>query len=124
MTKIAATPVVIELAKRFIEFMRNLAPDWTKAFYRFRAEEERYGSNASYAVGSNVFLVAALKQAAFYDRMNALGATLLKDLGKSQGVFLLTIDAEFNYDIKFEWSDLHRWEITKLDGGTGLPKEN
>ncbi|QND84421.1 Uncharacterized protein ChrSV_2194 [Chromobacterium vaccinii] len=55
--------------------------------------------------------------------MNDLGATLFKELGKSQGVFLLTIDAEFNYDINFEWKDLHRWEITKLDGGTGLPKE-
>ncbi|POZ61867.1 hypothetical protein C2I19_11420 [Chromobacterium alticapitis] len=104
--------------------MCDLAPNWEKAFYRFRAEEARYGSNASYIIGTDVFLVGALKQAVFYSRMNDFGAMLLKELGKSQGVFLLTIDAEFNYDIKFEWSDLHRWEITKLDGGTGLPKEN
>ncbi|MGD7195583.1 hypothetical protein [Ralstonia pseudosolanacearum] len=53
--------------------------------------------------------------------MNARGVELLEDLGKSRGVFVIIIDYEFNYDFKFEWDDLSRWEIAKLYGGTGLP---
>ncbi|AXV76818.1 MULTISPECIES: hypothetical protein [Ralstonia solanacearum species complex] len=117
-----ATAVVIELAKEFIELMRELDPKWSKAYYRFRSEGGRYGSNASYISESNVSLIGALKWAGFYERMNARGAKLVEILGKTQGVFLLTIDAEFSYDIKFDWEDLSRWEITKLDGGTGLPQ--
>lgn len=116
-----ATEVVIKLAQEFIELMRTLEPEWTKAFYRFRLEGDRYGSNASYAVDSNISLIGALKWADFYDRMNAHGAKLLDILGKGQGVFLLTVDAEFDYDIKFEWDDLSRWEISKVNGGTGQP---
>jgi hypothetical protein len=117
-----SSSVVIELAKEFIELVRLAEPKWTKAFYRFRSEGIRFGSNGSYVVDSNVMLISALKNARFYDNMNRKGARLLELLGKSQGVFLLTIDAEFNYDIKFEWVDLHRWEITKLNGRTGVPE--
>ena len=113
MTDNAATAVVIELAKEFIGFMREIEPKWAKAFYRFRSEEGRYGSNASYVVDSNVSLIGALKHAGFYERMNASGAKLLETLGKSQGVFLLTVDNEFNYDMKFEWDNPKR--ITNLE---------
>ncbi len=115
-----ATAVVIELAKEFIELMRELDQNWSKAYCRFRSGAGRYGSNASYISGSNVFLIGALKWAGFYERMNARGAKLVEILGRTQGVFLLTIDTDSNYDIKFDWEDLNRWEITKLDGGTGL----
>jgi len=63
-----------------------------------------------------------LKWAGFYERMNTYGANLLDILGKTQGVFLLTIDSGLNYDIKFEWQNLNRWEITKLNKETGLPQ--
>ncbi|MEC4594383.1 MULTISPECIES: hypothetical protein [Nitrospirillum] len=53
--------------------------------------------------------------------MNETGAALLRALGKETGVFLLTVDTGAQYDIRFDWDDLDRWRITKLDGGTGLP---
>ena len=117
----AATEIVIKLAKEFIELMQVLEPGWTKAYYRFRSEEARYGSNASYAVNGDVSLIGALKWEDFYEQMNSYGAQLLHVLGKGQGVFLLTVDSRFDYDIQFEWDDLSRWEITKLNGNTGLP---
>ncbi|RKP52535.1 hypothetical protein [Trinickia fusca] len=117
-----ATAIVIELAKEFIGLMRELEPKWSKAYYRFRSEGARYGSNASYVSDSNVSLIGALKWGDFYERMNEHGAKLLETLGKTQGVFLLTVDAEFNYDVQFDWEDLRRWEITKLNGETGLPR--
>lgn len=113
--------MVIELAKEFMELIRQLEPTWNKAFYRFRSEGGRYGSNGSYVVDSKVLLISALRNGRFYDSMNEKGAKLLNLLGKTQGVFLLTIDAESKYDIQFEWTDMHRWEITKSKGGTGVP---
>ena len=118
-----ATEIVIELAKEFIGLMRELEPKWSNAYYRFRFEEARQGSNASYVSDSNVSLIGALKWSGFYARMNALGAKLIDVLGKTQGVFLLSVDADSNYDIKFDWDNLCRWEITKLNGATGLPLE-
>lgn len=118
----AATAIVVELAREFMRLMRELEPNWSRAYYRFRSEGARYGSNASYVSDADASLIGALKWAGFYERMNAHGVELLEVLGKPQGVFLLIIDSEFNYDIRFEWENLNRWEITKLNGGAGLPQ--
>ncbi len=116
-----ATAVLVELAKDFISLVREIAPNWASAYYRFRSGGARYGSNTSYLAESNVSIIGALRCGDFYERMNARGVELLEDLGKSRGVFVIIIDYEFNYDFKFEWDDLSRWEIAKLYGGTGLP---
>ena len=116
------TSTIIELAKEFIGLVRGIEPRWSNAYYRFRSEGLRYGSNASYVVDSNALLISAVKQAKFYESMNSKGAKLLALMGKEKGVFLLVADSTFKYDVKFEWEDLHRWEITKMNGGTGVPK--
>jgi hypothetical protein len=66
-------------------------------------------------------LISAIKYGVFYDSMNAKGATLFSLMEKAKGVFVLVADSDSNYDMKFEWKDLHRWEITKMNGGTGVP---
>ena len=116
-----ASLIVLELAKEFIEFVRQVEPRWSKAFYRFRFEELRYGANGSLVVDSNAMLIGAIKHAHLYESMNIKGAELLELLDKTQGVFLLTVDSDFNYDVQFEWVDLYRWEITKVNGATGFP---
>jgi len=118
-----ASAVVVDLAKEFIELARSLDSSWTKGYYRFRAEQFRYGSNASYIGSSGVTLIGAMKNGSFYNSMNERGAKLLKILGKERGVFLLSVDNNFDYDIKFEWSDLQRWEITKMNGRSGVPED-
>ncbi|GLQ89399.1 hypothetical protein [Dyella flagellata] len=117
-----ASAIVIDLAKEFVSLVGSLDPGWTKAYYRFRAEELRYGSNASYVGGTGVTLVGAIRHGPFYELMNEKGAELLKHLDKKKGVFLLTVDNQLDYDIKFEWNDLHRWEISKMDGRSGIPE--
>lgn len=115
------TLTIIELAKEFIGIVRKIEPGWTKAYYRFRSEGFRFGSKSSYVVGSTAMLISAMKHAKFYESMNEKGVKLLSLMGKEKGVFVLVVDSSFKYDVKFEWEDLQRWEITKMNGGTGVP---
>lgn len=114
---------VIELAKKFMEFMRNLEPDFSRAYYRFAIEPSRYGANGSYQSGDLVHLISAFDNEAFFQSMNELSRSLVESLSKNRGVFLLSIESTFDYKIDFDWVDLDRWRITKLDGASGLPIE-
>lgn len=117
-----SSAVVIELAKSLIDLARKIEPKWNKAFFRFSLDEAKYGSNGSYIVGSEVIIFDPFLCGETFFRMNEEGVKLLKLLDKSRGVFLVRADSSFDYDIKFEFQDLERWKITKLDGGTGLPE--
>lgn len=118
----AASAVVVELAKNLIAFMRDLDPSWKNAYFRFSSEGFKYGSNGSYAVGSRVSLIDPFESGDFFSRMNSLSLELLKLLGKETGVLLLSADSTFNYEMKYEFQDMGRWRITKMNGGTGLPE--
>jgi hypothetical protein len=116
-----SAPVIIELAREFMEIIHKIEPKSTRAFYRFQSEGSRCGSNASYVSDSNATLISALKNAQFYESMNRKGSKLFGVMGEVEGIFLLIIDDKFNYEVKFECNYLHRWEITKMGGGTGVP---
>ena len=118
-----ASAAVIALASRLLEQMSVLQPGWTKGFFRFRSDGTRLGSNASYVANGDVLLISAVQNARFYDDMIAKGAALFQELDKTHGVFLLTVDAPSTYDVKFEWDELNRWEISKAHGGAELPKD-
>ena len=53
--------------------------------------------------------------------MNAMGCALLSSMNKSRGLFLLEVGNQDDYNIKFEFEDLDRWKISKLNGGSGVP---
>jgi hypothetical protein len=91
-----ASVVIIDLAKEFVELVRKLEPKWSKAYYRFRSEGMRYGSNGSYIVDSTAVLIGAIRHASFYSSMNDKGAKLVATLGKESGVFLLVTDSNFD----------------------------
>ena len=120
----SASKLVIDLAQLFLEQLPHIASDWTRAFFRFIATDDHYGSSASYVTPQDVMLVSAMKYGGFYDRMNDLGFQLRRETennGRKFCVFLLVVDAAFNYEIKFEYRDIEKWKITKLDGASGMP---
>ena len=117
----ARTRIIVDIAKRFIELLRQLEPKWKKGYLRFRFDPGQYGSNASYENDSKVLLIDAMKNNQFYVSVNKKGAELMKDLGNPQGVFLLVVDSTFKYKYHFEYEDLERWKISKMDGATGVP---
>jgi hypothetical protein len=113
---------IVELAKRLIELMREIAPDWQAAYYRYQQSPGQTAANGSYVQGADVTLIGAMRHGAFYEAMGALSAGLLAEIGKPRAVLLLRAGSDFSYDVKFEYDDLDRWKITKLDGRTGIPE--
>jgi hypothetical protein len=113
--------LVIELVKEFIAVMQNINQNWEKGYLRFMFDVDYYQSSRSYATANDIFIVDAIKYRGFFDQIDLKGRQIFDALGRSKGLFLLVVDSDFNYDIKFEWSNLDRWRITKLDGGTGVP---
>lgn len=114
--------IVIDMAKALIGVVREVAPSWKAAYYRFYADERERGANASYADPAGVVLIWAVRQGDFYKRMEALSVQLFKVLGRERGVLLLSAKADFSYDVKFDFDNLDRWKITKLEGASGIPE--
>jgi hypothetical protein len=118
-----ASHLVVSLAKNFIDFLQSNNPGWAMAYFRFCFSKSHSDANASYVLSGAAFLISALKNPAFFNEMSSNGEDLIKSLSKEEGVFLLTVDSSFNYEIKYEWLNFNRWKITKMDGGSGIPLE-
>ncbi|WP_053057147.1 hypothetical protein [Luteibacter rhizovicinus] len=117
-----ASAIVVDLARDLIGAARSLDADWKKAYYRFQAEELHQGASASYVSKTGVTIIGAITSGSFFDSMDDRSSRLMALLGKQKGVFLLSADESFDYKIQFEWDDLRRWEITKMDGRSGIPE--
>ena len=113
--------IVVEMAKKTIDLLRANARGWHKGYVRFYMDDGETGANGCFAGDGFVDLIGALDHNAFYQEFIALGERLFQALQKTRGVLLLQVDASFDYEAKFEWKDLAKWRITKLDGRSGLP---
>jgi len=118
-----ASPLVVDLAKSFISLIRGIAPDWSTGYLRFCSQAFVAESKASYVHQSGVEIIDVLKYKDFFQAISVKGQELLATLGKPEGLFLLIVDSNFDYEIKFEYSNLDKWRITKMRGGTGIPTE-
>ncbi|MDF3196601.1 hypothetical protein [Pseudomonas sp. 1928-m] len=116
--------LVIEFAKTLINAMLSITPDWQRAFFRFEVSENHYGSNGSYTTSNAVRLFDPFKYEEIFDSANKIG-NKLRQLTPKDGqqfcVCLLVVDSEFNYEVKYEYQDRYKWQISKLDGGSGIP---
>jgi len=119
-----SSEVIIRLAQEVISIVRRIDPKWNRAFWRFESEECRFGSNMSYEHPSGVALVSAMAEAKAYDFLNNLGRQLWETEQEPDRRFcvcLLVVDSSLNYEVKFERTDMSKWRISKLNGGSGRP---
>jgi hypothetical protein len=116
------TPLIVDLAKSFISLVRGIAPDWSKGYLRFCSQNSVSESKASYVHKSGVEIIDVLKFKDFFQEATIKGQELLATIGKSEGLFVLIVDSNLEYEIKFEYSDMGRWRISKMKGGTGIPE--
>lgn len=117
------TDLIIQLAKNFIEEIITLEPKFERAFYRFYVEDHMHESCSSYTVPNDVFIVSALDQHEFFDLMDDICLKIMQEMEKSPVLLLLTIDKSFDYKIQFEYENMEKWNISLMDGGTGIPTE-
>jgi len=115
--------LVVEMAKSFMSFMNDLVSSWEKAYIRFSLNDSQYGATGSYESRNGVSLIDPFESSVFFDKMNSCFIDLLKRLDKKRGVLLLSIDASFNYEMQYEFQDMGRWKISKMNGGTGIPED-
>ena len=117
-----AAPHVIDIAKSFVALVRDVEPKWQKGYLRFCSHDLTTEVKASYVHGGGVEIINTLKHKNFFGSFTKKGKELLAALGKDRGLFLLVIDSSLNYEIKFEYQNLERWRITKLEGASGIPE--
>lgn len=117
------TPIVIEAAQIFILLLRELDPGWLKGYFRFQRHEQTSEANGSFSTVDGAKLINSIKNGGTIRRLSDASSHLLNLLEKPNGVVLLIVESNLDYEIKFEYINLDRWRITRLDGGTGIPKD-
>jgi len=116
------TPLIVEIAKNFILFIKSVDPEWSKGYLRFCSDNSTSETKASYVCRSGVEIIDVLQFKDFFEHATLIGQELLKSIGKSTGLFVLIVDSNFDYKINFEYGDLEKWKISKMKGGTGIPQ--
>ena len=113
--------IVLELAQSLISLVRDDAASWNEAYYRFECEGGHTKSTASYRDAERVTLISALRKKEFFDWRGALASDLFAFFREPKGVLLLVATSDFSFDVRYEFANVDRWQITKLNGGTGIP---
>jgi hypothetical protein len=122
-----ASALVMKLAQDLMEFCDDMYtdPEWNQAFYRFVLYGKNHcGSNGCYVAGSKIDFLDDDMDDEFSRKMFKNGPKLFELLGKEKGLFLLAVDANAAYNIKFEFENLNRWNITKENDASGLPLDD
>jgi hypothetical protein len=124
MTNRRATELIVELPKILMRALQEGFPGWRRAFLRFEASDSHHGSKGSYVTENGVFLFDTMTQKPLFKELNELGWELRSAMpGELRFcVFILAVNADFSYKIDFEFSNPDRWQITKMNGGTGIPE--
>ncbi len=114
-----------DIARLFFDLLIHRNYPWSKGFFRFYEDESMLKSTGSYAQGDEVELLSPIDESDFFDAMNALFSEfreLISNNDEQSFVALLVVDDNYNYNIHFDYDAPDKWEITKLDGATGIPK--
>ena len=123
MTTPIITEAIVDIARSFAGLIRDIDPAFVKAYLRLRCNETSAEAKASY-VGSDgaVKIVDVLQHKAFFHAAAPSGRQLLSRLEKIKGVVVLVLASDMTYELKFDYVDVDRWAITKLNGGSGIPE--
>jgi hypothetical protein len=116
--------LIVELAKAVVAEMRTSYPDWNEGFVRMQAADDSFEVKCSYVLPTGTQILNVLVHKAFIEKAQRIGAELRETLPRANGPFyvaLLRVGADLDYSMQYEYSDLNRWNISKMNGGTGIP---
>jgi len=104
--------------------MQAMGKPWQRAFVRIEVGDGQQTCKGSYVLSDDVHIFDVLKHKPMFSDFHNFWPQLREassNSGKMFCVALLIVDSAFNYEIKYEYDDISRWAITKLDGASGLP---
>lgn len=120
-----ASEIVLEMTKSCIDFVHAVDPQWGTAYLRYYANDTDQGVQGSYEKKGHVVLFPTVGYGDFYDEILDLGDALrelLEKEGEKFVVCLLVVDSQFRYKIQFEYKDVEKWAISKMNGRNGIPE--
>jgi hypothetical protein len=121
-----ATELVVELAKQVFHLAGEASEDWREVFVRFNAPSDvERGWKGSYVKSSGVEIFDVLQHKQQGELITRIGERLRDAMAKDGKKFVVCLvrgNANYQYQVDFEWSDEKKWNLSKLHGGTGLPE--
>jgi hypothetical protein len=119
-----ASRLTIELARALIREMQAMERPWEAAFLRASFEDGVDTYKGSYVLHDGVRLFDVLQHKPFFATVREIIPRLREASANGDARFLvalLVVDSTCNYEVKYEYADPCRWEMSKLHGGNGMP---
>ncbi len=117
-----ATPILMDILQSFVSVLGELEPQWQKAYLRVVSSDSSTEVKGSYVHPSGVDIIDVRKCKPFFHSMPDKVEAFLNALEKEEALFLIMVHSNLEYDVKFEFSDMSKWKITKMDGRSGIPE--
>ncbi|GHA76791.1 hypothetical protein GCM10007067_12580 [Lysobacter bugurensis] len=114
--------LVLEAVTEFMRYIRLYVRDWEEAYLRFTVSEESSGIAVTYLAGHEAHFVDSDDEHEI--EVMSLLSNCLAELQRKLGfkVALLIVRPSNDFKVLYEHRDSSRWEITKLDGRSGIPE--
>lgn len=115
----------IELVSAFAKEITAIGKVWEHAYLRIGTSAGNTEVKASYVGPAGVAIVNVLEHKAFFHWVPGTAARLFDTLEAKRPVkvALVVLNSDLSYELMYEYDDAHRWAISKLNGGTGVPSE-
>ncbi|HEX7690435.1 MAG TPA: hypothetical protein VF453_22195 [Burkholderiaceae bacterium] len=117
--------LTVELVKAFARELASIDRAWQRAFLRLAAQPGVTEVKASLVGSRGVEIVDVVAHKPFFHWANGIVGQLRDSLPSTSPfkVALVELNADFSYEVKYEFDNAQRWAISKLNGGSGLPTE-
>lgn len=117
-----ATPILMDILQSFISVLKEIDPQWQDGYLRLACCGSSVEVKGSYSYTSGANIIDVLEHKEFFHSVPNKVKALLKAIEKEEALFLMVVDSNLKYDVKFEFNDMRKWQITKMDGRSGIPE--
>lgn len=115
--------LTVKLVGKFAKEIDTIGEVWKRAYLRIADGAGNNEAKASYVSLDGANIVDVLEHKAFFHWVTATAAQLFNTLETTRKVkvALVVLNSDLSYELMYKYDDPHRWAISKLSGGTGVP---
>jgi len=99
---------------------------WQRGFLRIANAPGVIEVKASFVGSHGIEIVDVIAHKPFIHWASGIAGQIRDSLQSASPfkVALVELNADFSYEVKYEFENSQRWAISKLNGGSGLPVEH